>query len=192
KEQVEVPVDYIKCEAREVSKILKNLVKPFDLVSDVLMRCAVLNVTDDRNVLFFDFQHIVMDGLSVQKFIEEFNRLYDGQPLEELPVAYRDYVHWQQNNIEKNTFEKQQIFWMKLYENGIPTLELPIDLPRPALLNTKGKRVKFELNETTSNVLKQLATSNVTTLHMLMFSMYKWLLAKMTGQTEIVIGIPVS
>lgn len=192
KEQVEVPVDYIKCEAREVSKILKNLVKPFDLVSDVLMRCAVLNVTDDRNVLFFDFQHIVMDGLSVQKFIEEFNRLYDGQPLEELPVAYRDYVHWQQNNIEKNTFEKQQKFWMKLYENGIPTLELPIDLPRPALLNTKGKRVKFELNETTSNVLKQLATSNVTTLHMLMFSMYKWLLAKMTGQTEIVIGIPVS
>ncbi len=192
KEQVHVPIEYIECQTRQVEKILKNLIAPFDLTSDVLIRCAVLNVADDRDVLFFDFHHIVMDGLSVQKFIEEFNSIYDGQPLEELPIAFRDYVYWQKNDIEKNTFKKHEKFWEKLFETGVPTLQLPIDRSRPAILDAKGKRAKFQLNETTSNELKKLATRNSTTLHMLMFSVYKWLLAKMTGQTDMVIGIPVS
>ncbi|WP_340202268.1 amino acid adenylation domain-containing protein [Ascidiimonas sp. W6] len=192
KEHVNIPMEYLECKAREVDEILKKLVKPFDLNSKVLMRCAILNVENDETILFFDFQHIVMDGLSIQKFIKEFNHIYDKQPLEELPIEYKDYVSWQEDNIVKNKFKNQEKFWIDLFEDGVPILELPIDHPRPALLDTKGKRVKFQLTETTSIKLKELAKENAITLHMLIFSIHKWFLAKITRQTEIVIGIPVS
>lgn len=191
REHIVIPFEVISCKKSHVNKTLKDLIKPFDLFSDILLRCTILR-SDNNSILFFDFHHIIIDGLSVQKFIEEFNLIYNEQIPNPLVIDYKDYSHWQRERFKSDNINIQEKFWVKTFENGIPTLELPVDRPRPSILNEKGKRVRFQIDDTTTTHLKELATVNTTSLYVLVFSIYKWLLAKITGQYEVVIGIPVS
>ena len=59
----------------------KSLVHPFDLLSERLYRCCIINL-DSYVMLFCDFHHIIFDGTSAKIFLEDVDRAYNGLPLE--------------------------------------------------------------------------------------------------------------
>ncbi len=65
----------------EFEKIRENLVRPFDLFHDELVR-AVIYLTECGSWFFMDVHHIIYDGFSAVVFAKQMRALYDGKELE--------------------------------------------------------------------------------------------------------------
>ncbi|OMD54839.1 hypothetical protein BSK62_30450, partial [Paenibacillus odorifer] len=73
-----------------------------------------------------------------------------------------------------------------------PVLELPTDRVRPAVPSSEGGRVHAELNADVAEGLKKVAAKTGSTLYMVLLAAYNVWLHKYTGQSDIVVGTPVS
>jgi len=178
------------CTDKEADEVLKQWVRPFDLEAGHPFRVALLK-TESKTILFTDFHHIVADGFSVSRWMESLINFYEGEELEVFTQRYGDFVMWQRNSLPNSKKEKLKRYWQDHLQD-IPLLYLPTDFSRPPVLDTTGKKLSFELNNDQSQGLKLLAKTNGCTLHTLLFTLYRFLIGKFTGQEEIVIGIPVS
>ena len=79
------------------------------------------------------------DGWSMGIFYEELGALYnaalDGRACElpPLPIQYADFAAWQAARLEGEHLQAQLGYWTRQLAGAPPLLELPTDLPRPAL-----------------------------------------------------------
>ncbi|MEP0265313.1 amino acid adenylation domain-containing protein [Dokdonia sp.] len=192
RERIDVPITQISAKSNNVDQVLEKLVKPFDITSDSLVRISLVSVDDDSFFLFLDFHHIIMDGMSVVNFIGELFKKYKGTKESEKRLNYEDYVMWQTKKIRVNNLDRDRRFWIDLYKGEIPVLNLPTTYQRPPIFETTGKRVQFTIDSKTSELLRGLAAANSCSLHAVMFSIYTWFLSKISGQSELIVGIPIS
>jgi hypothetical protein len=126
--------------------------QPFDLASGPLLRPTLIRLADTDHRLFLTLHHIIFDGYSLyQIFLPELRALYDAflasqpSPLSKLPIQYADFAAWQRERAQKETVEKQLVYWKKQLA-GIPaTLELPTDRPRPPVSTYRGLMYPFAL-----------------------------------------------
>ena len=66
------------------------------------------------------------------------------------------------------------------------------DKPRPAEQRFRGRRLTFDISKQTQDKLRSFAQSKGATLFMSVLAVYNVLLAKYTGQEDIIVGTPVS
>jgi tyrocidine synthetase-3 len=177
---------------RSVDILLKHFVRPFDLGEAPLMRMELLNIGGSAPLLLLDMHHIITDGVSQVVLREEFEELSQARELMPMKLHYRDYACWLLEERQQADYKRQEIYWLERFDGEIPVLDLPLDRPRPATQSFEGKRVRFSLNETETAILKQLAEANGATLFMVLLSLLYFLLAKLSGQEDIVIGTPVA
>ena len=153
---------------------------------------------EDEHILLVTQHHIVSDGWSIGLLVEEFGALYaafgQGQddPLPELAVQYADYAAWQRQWLQGDALEAQMAFWQSHLTGAPALLELPTDRPRPAVQSYVGGSVGFELSKELSAGLRQLARCHGSTLFMVLMAGWSVLLARLSGQEDIVIGTPVA
>ena len=107
------------------------------------------------------------------------------------PIQYRDYVIWQQQQLQSPEFEAQFEYWRRTLE-GIQPLELPTDRPRPRFQTLRGTFCQTSLPATLQERLKALGHHESTTLFMTMFAGFAVLLYRLSGQSDIPIGLPVA
>ncbi|MGG4197424.1 condensation domain-containing protein, partial [Paenibacillus jamilae] len=130
--------------------------------------------------------------VSMDVLIEEFVRLYSGEPLEPLRIQYKDYAVWQQSDEQKAQLAKQEAYWLDMFRGELPVLELPTDYPRPAMQSYEGRTLQLFMNREKSEGLKRLAAENGATLYMVLFAGYTILLHKYTRQEDVVVGTPIA
>lgn len=64
-------------------EIIKNtIVQPFNLFGEPLYRIRLFKI-ENKGFLFFDFHHSIADGTSINIFLDDINKAYDGLPLED-------------------------------------------------------------------------------------------------------------
>lgn len=185
---VNVQLDIEKCKADQVAQKLQDFVQPFDLSSAPLFRMKLLKISDTEHALLYDIHHIICDGFSMELILRELFVLYNGEQLPELKLQYKDFAHWQRSL----DMERQKEFWLSVYKDEIPELNLPLDYKRSSIAGFEGGHVSFELNEEQTGKLKALARENNLSMYMLLFSFYSIVLSKLTGRNDIVIGTPVA
>lgn len=139
-----------------------------------------------------DMHHIISDGASLNILLKELVDIYNGKELPDLKVQYKDYSEWQRQLIKTETVRKQKDYWLKVFSDEIPVLNLPYDYQRPPIQDFVGDRVSFRANKELTAKLKKLSLSTGTTLYMLLLAAYNILLAKYSGQEDIIIGSPVA
>ncbi|MCP4152593.1 MAG: non-ribosomal peptide synthetase, partial [bacterium] len=166
----------------------KNIAAAFDLSKAPLLRVRLIKEGENRYILFIEMHHIIADGTSLSILQEEFAVLYRGQELEPLRIQYKDYAEWQYRFNRSGELEKQEEFWLKLFEKKIPLLNLPIDYPRPELQSFEGDRIGFRIGSKETATLKALALKEETTFYMVILALFNVLLSKITGMEDIVIG----
>jgi non-ribosomal peptide synthetase component F len=71
-------------------------------------------------------------------------------------------------------------------------LELPTDRPRPPVANYKGAFYSFAFGAELSEGIKELSRREGATLFMTMLAAFQVLLARYSGQTDIVVGTPIA
>jgi amino acid adenylation domain-containing protein len=171
---------------------LRKFVRPFDLSRVPLLRVAVIITAEERYILIVDMHHIVTDGISNMVLIRDFHSLYAGEKLPFLRLQYKDYSQWQNNPQQKEIIRKQEEFWLKEFEGEIPVLNLPFDYPRPEMQSFEGNRVDFELDKKETKHLNNISKENDGTLYMSILSIFTILLAKLSGQEDIIVGTPIA
>ncbi|WP_326520647.1 non-ribosomal peptide synthetase [Xanthomonas sp. 3058] len=171
----------------------------FDLANGPLVRGRLLRLAEDAHVLLLSMHHIVSDGWSIGVVIEELGALYAAfvgdaldplPPLPPLPIQYADYAAWQHRWIDSQLQQNQLDFWRTHLRDAPALLELPTDRPRPPLQDTSGDDVELILDEHLSLRLQALAVQQGVTVFGLLLAAWAALLARYSGQTDLVIGTP--
>ncbi|WP_415843433.1 non-ribosomal peptide synthetase, partial [Xenorhabdus thuongxuanensis] len=171
---------------------------PFDLTQGPLIRGHLLQLADEEHVLLLTQHHIITDGWSVGVLMHELSVLYrallDGQdaPLSPLPIQYADYAVWQREWLQETTLTAQRDFWCTQLTGAPALLALPTDRPRPAVQSFVGDRVPVHIDAGLLASLKKLGLRHHTTLFMTVLSAWSLVLARLSGQEDIVIGTPVA
>src|SRR5579862_2005040 len=83
-------------------------------------------------------------------------------------------------------------YWKKTLEGAPALLELPWDQVRPAEQSYRGAYRPLELGEKLTAELKELSRRHGATLHMTLLAGWAVLLGRLSGQREVVVGIPVA
>lgn len=183
---------YSEAKPEEIDGIINNFIQVFDLNQAPLMRVQLVKLEDMKHIFMVDMHHIITDGLSVNIFIKEFIELYEGKNLQPLTIQYKDFAVWQAEMLKTEEAKKQEAYWMKLFSGGIPTLDMPTDFIRPAVQSFKGDTVVFEIEKELVSKLKNITEETSTTLYMILLAAYNVMLAKYTGQEDIIVGSPIA
>ncbi|WP_122612948.1 non-ribosomal peptide synthetase, partial [Pseudomonas viridiflava] len=182
----------LQCVVRE------EAAQPFDLLDDLPIRGRLLCLAEDRHVLLLTLHHIVADGWSLGVFTRELTTLYRAfsqgldDPLPPLALQYADYTLWQRDWLDGERMSHQSDYWHQALSGAPALLTLPTDRPRPARQDYSGASVAVRLDPRLCDDLKTFCQLHAVTPFMLFMGAWAVLLARLSGQSEVVIGMPVA
>ncbi|MET0396580.1 MAG: amino acid adenylation domain-containing protein [Longimicrobiaceae bacterium] len=171
---------------------------PFDLERGPVVRAALLRLAGEEHVLLLNMHHVASDGWSWGVLFRDLWALYAAfargapSPLAPLPVQYADFAVWQRGWLAGGVLRRQLDWWRKRLAGAPPVLELPTDRPRPAVVGSGGASVRFRLDADVSRGLRSLARREGATLYMVARAAADVLLARWSGQEDLVVGSPIA
>ncbi len=170
----------------------------FDLAADAPLRLHLLRLSEDEHLLVGVMHHIIADGWSMGRIIDEMasaynayrqDRDYDVTPLS---IQYADFAAWQRSWLQGAKLQQLLDFWRKQLQGAPPLINLPLDFPRPATQTFRGRRFTQVLPAGLAASLNGLVKSEGATLFIVMLSAYKLLLARYTDQQDVCVGSPIA
>ncbi|WP_319929101.1 non-ribosomal peptide synthetase [Xenorhabdus santafensis] len=171
---------------------------PFDFAQAPLIRGQLLRLADEEYILNLTQHHIIADGWSVRVLLRDLSTLYRAElaghadPLSPLPVQYAHYAIWQREWLQDDILMAQRDFWQKQLQGAPALLTLTTDRPRSPEQHYIGSHVPIFINANTLAALKTLGQRQKATLFMTLLAAWSIVLARLSGQNDIVIGTPVA
>jgi tyrocidine synthetase-3 len=169
-------------------QMITDFIRTFDLAETPLLRVGLIKEEENKYILMVDMHHIISDGISIGIFVKEFLTLYKGENLPHLALQYKDYSEWTKTTKNKHSSKKQEKYWLEIFQGNIPTFNLPGDFPRPAIQSFEGDYIPFTFDRQVTNQLNRIAKEEKVSLFMLLLAAYNILLAKLSGQEDIIVG----
>ena len=190
-ENIELEIPVYRNTEKEIESILANFSKPFKLEKAPLMRAEIHFIDNKRTLLMVDFHHIIIDGTGINNFINEFEKIYKGEKLKELPIQYVDYSVWENKINKSSTIEKIEEYWINKFKDcKFSQLNLPYDYKISANREYKGNRISKTIDEESFKAIEEYARKVGVSQYMLFVSAFFILLYKYTGQNDITVGTP--
>ncbi|WP_266157235.1 non-ribosomal peptide synthetase [Dyella silvatica] len=166
--------------------------QPFDLATGPLIRVRVLRVSANDHVLLFTMHHIVCDGWSIGVALRELGAAYRGEALAPLAIQYADFAAWQRAQLTGARLADDLAYWRAQLAGAPPVIELPLDRPRPAARTGRGAVIDRVLPASIALATRAFAQRESVSEFMTLLAAYGALLARYTGQPDVVIGSPIA
>jgi natural product biosynthesis luciferase-like monooxygenase protein/amino acid adenylation domain-containing protein len=162
----------------------------FDLENGPLVSALLLRLSEERHLLFLLAHHIVFDSSSTAVFLRDLAACYRAWPGEpsELSAALPARVAVPP---DAGQAAADLEFWQQELHNA-PTLELPVDRPRPAVRTGAGASLTHELDAELIAAVTRFAASRRATLFMSLTAAIGAVLGRFSGQRDLVLGTAVS
>jgi len=169
----------------------------FDLEKGPLIRAHLVRLKPDEHRLVVTAHHLVFDGWSGNVFLEELRAFYLAQPDStapalELATPFRAYAAWETAVVASDEGRAAHAYWKNVHASPAPALELPADHARAAQRSFRGAHTALDLSAGESGSLKGFSAQQNSTLFSTLLSAFATLLHRLTGQDDLVIGIPVA
>ncbi|MGN9844406.1 amino acid adenylation domain-containing protein [Nonomuraea sp. H19] len=166
-------------------------IRPFDLARAPLWRVALVR-HDTGTRLVLDIHHLLTDGHALALLMSEWAALIRGDRLPEVELRYRDFAQWANGPEKRQLSEAQRPYWAETFARPVRPLDLPTDLPRPAVRRTEGAHLDFELGARRSDAIAELARAEgVTPFHVLLAA-YTAFLGRVSGSADVTVGTAAS
>jgi amino acid adenylation domain-containing protein len=185
--------------SREAARLLANeSLRPFDLGAGPTFRTVLVRLHREQHLLLLTMHHIVADGWSLEVLVRELVTLYEAfaagrpSPLPELPVQYADFAVWQRRWLTGQTLARQLDYWRRRLAGAPAGLDLPTDFPRPAIQTFNGATRSAALPVDLAQALKAFCHREGVTLFMLLLAGFDVLLARYSGQEDVLVGSPIA
>ena len=111
---------------RDIDELKRNLLRPYDLLNDRLIRANIARTDDGKIYVYFDMNHAVFDGMSLQIFLRDIERAYNGETLEP-----EKFSGWEAAILEERLRDSPQYQKAKDYYTGLFRDCEPDCLPLP-------------------------------------------------------------
>lgn len=181
-------------EIRATEIIHEEYDRPFDLSMAPLVRAGLYQLNAEKWLFTYTLHHIISDGWSMEVLINEllqvYNNLAGGEEyaLAPLRIQYKDYAAWQQQQVNEEKLSEHKKYWLQIFRNGWPVLELPTDNNRPSIKTYRGGEVHRTIPDALLQNLKVICVQNQATLFMGLTAATYTLLSRYAGQEDMVIG----
>jgi amino acid adenylation domain-containing protein len=179
-------------------RVMTEVQRPFDLSSDLMLRATLIRLGAEEHVLVVMSHHIASDGWSKGVMFRELATLYNAAvsktrgTLAPLPIHYSDFAAWQKEWVKGIRLQKQAAYWKKQLNGAPALLDLPTDFPRPAVQGFEGITESCLFPGKLLADLKTLSQREGVTLFMTLFASFQVMLARYSGQDDIVVGTPIA
>ncbi|MEA5506597.1 amino acid adenylation domain-containing protein [Halotia wernerae UHCC 0503] len=199
--EVEIPLinfSYLSEEQRQSQLdkwFKKESLAAFDLSKTPLFRFHILKLTEKHHLLIFTAHHIIVDGWSMGVILQELAALYSAECQNfdtrlKPAMQLREYLKGQEQQSQTSEMQAHESYWLAKFKAATPLLDLPIDRPRPPIKTYTGSRKTIQLDANLFRQVKNFSRENSCTLFMTLLSVYTTLLHRLTGQADIVVGVP--
>lgn len=181
-----------------LAEILEHAVdRGFALDQWPLFSFRLFSLAPDRHVLSLVQHHIIGDGWSLgiimRELFADYNSLSDGKNIS-LPAAnlqYADFALWQRSFLCDKNYAKELDFWHEQLHSA-PNLTLPTDFPRPSVKTSNGDCYCFTVQSDIYAQIQKMSAKQNATLFMFLLTTFYILLARYSGQRDIVVGSPIA
>lgn len=199
-EELSFTVDDLSASATEAiwTHAREEALRPFDLSGEPLIRIRVLRLGPATHMVLVTMHHIVSDGWSVGILQRELAAHYVaavGGPAEALPtlsIQYADYALWQRRHLGPEEVERQVAFWRGELSGAPELLTLPLDHPRPLRRSSAGASCEIAVDAALSAAVTRFARSHNATPFIVLTAAWAALMARWSGQDEVVVGAPIA
>jgi acyl transferase domain-containing protein len=170
----------------------------FSLENPPLIRARLLRRCEQDHVLLVTLHHIVSDGVTLAIIMRELDTFYralnSGASPNLLPLQIQanDFAVWQQSHLNGDAMLAHRAYWLEKLGHLPPDLALPTDQAPSTGSLFVGAHVSHRLSASKTAALHRLAQKHGATLFMVLTATLNLLLHRITGNTDLLIGTPVS
>ncbi|MEV7124417.1 amino acid adenylation domain-containing protein [Streptomyces sp. NPDC093260] len=172
--------------------------RSYDLEKGPLFEAAVLTLEPDEHLLVLGVHHIVCDGWSVKVVLAEIAAHYRDLTAGRTPalpapaLRYQDYAAWERGTEHTARLAADLSYWQEQLAGAPTELALPCDRERPEVHGGRGATVRFRIPSRDTAALTDLARRRRTTLFTTLLASFQVVLARWTGQRDLLVGVPVA
>lgn len=169
---------------------------PFDLARDLPLRAHLLILAEDEHWLVVALHHIAADGASLGPLMADLAQGYaaarEGRTtvVDDALPQYADAAAWQAAWLAAGEGDRQRGYWRRRFQDTPPPLALPGDRSLASPPPADGAECAVRLPPDVAGDLRRLVSDDGHTLFTGLMAGYAALLSRLTGQADLVIGIP--
>ncbi|MDH0141316.1 non-ribosomal peptide synthetase [Aquipseudomonas alcaligenes] len=185
--------------SERVEALARNFIEAdYDLTRGPLVRCALYRLGDNSHALAVGMHHIISDAWSVRVLVEEMAEFYrarqqNRQPfMTPQPLQYSEYAVGQREWLNSEAGAQQMAFWRERLGGEQPPLSLTPDYPHNAQAARRAAYRTLQVEPALVARLSELAKANGATLFTVLLAALQLQLARLSGQREVRIGVPVA
>ena len=177
--------------------ILQDTLQPFNLADGPLLRIALLQVSDQKHVFYYNMHHIIGDGVSInilKRDVLAFYNAFKNNTVPSLPVLsiqYKDFAVWQKQQLENNAFDQHKKYWLQTLSGDRGVLDFPSQKARPKVMTNNGQTLRTFLSDTVTRKFETYCKTKGGTLYTGVVAVWNILFYRYTNQKDISIGSPV-
>jgi amino acid adenylation domain-containing protein len=167
----------------------------FDLERGPLVRADLVRLAEDDHLLLLTVHHVICDGWSCGVIVRDLGLLYAqhrGLTAPSLPDAdgFGAFALEEAERQSASAYCAEEDWWVSQFTPVPAPLDLPTDRPRPAQRSTASARFDRVLDATLVDALKRTGAKQGATLFATLLAGLSTLLARLSGQETVVIGVP--
>ncbi|HEX6597441.1 MAG TPA: amino acid adenylation domain-containing protein [Acidimicrobiales bacterium] len=171
---------------------------PIALDQAPLWRARLVRLGESEWELLFVAHHAIFDGTSVGILIRELEELCRASvqgrapDVADLDIQYADYAVWQRDQLSGDRLAGELAFWRSRLA-GLPLVHsVPTDRARPPAPSSEGAEIVFPMPPMSTAAVESLARRLRATPFMVLKAAFVALLARVSGESDIVVGLPVA
>src|SRR5690606_26413643 len=105
---------------------------------------------------------------------------------------YSEYAREQNQFVESQEYKAIENYWLDQYKDKVPVLNLPTDRVRPPIKSYESSRLDHELDKELVAAIRKVGIDSGCTFVNTILAALEVFLFKVTGQKDIVVGVPAS
>ncbi|KAH6869498.1 polyketide synthetase [Thelonectria olida] len=169
---------------------LKNHV--YDIEHGECMRLVYLGVTATESYLLIGSHHIIMDGVSLEVFLNDIQKAYNGQSLSDQVYQYSDYSEKLRQELEQGTMQEEIKYWESEFADApapLPLLPFAAAKQRKSLTAYEHTSVSRVVDPKVARQIADTCRRLKANVFHFYLGVFEVLLFKLFGTSDVCIGM---
>ncbi len=172
-------------------RIFNNL---FDIFSLPLVRFEATKLNDEKTILHFSHDGMIIDGWSHEMLIYYLDKYYTHPDDNfEIPeISFVDYVNYLEEIKKTNKYEEDKEYWMQKMNSGLSKPALPLKQDPSKVKNVNTRQVVRYIEPKVWEAVKSFAYKNKLTPFSVIFTAFGKAISKYSASKNFLMNMPVS
>ncbi|MDX1694692.1 MAG: amino acid adenylation domain-containing protein [Ketobacteraceae bacterium] len=178
---------------QKLEDLKRNIaISPMNLEEGPLFFAWLYRMAPEKACLVIAAHHVICDGWSFGLLLNELRELYRTGGNDESLAPAPSFFDYAEKAEAAEVTNSDIDYWRSRFRETPPTLDLPLDFPRPLNRTFQAARLDYALDGELVSALPKAAASLKASLVNVVLAGYFTLLHRLTGNTDIIVGLPVA